>query len=548
MPESSPFVVERISEGHQPGQRPAHLGRAPVPGGARAGLAARVLADHAGSVAIMQPGELGADTEITRAPWRAGRPAARRLLPVGRARLERWFPGVTPGGPGMRQVRPGGGCWHRQPAPAPGHRATRMDPAIRSRAWLVVSALPFAVIAAIGVSRVVIGPGWGLLPLLAVGPAVAAAVGGPLYTLAAGAAALAVCLPFAAGMEPCASHRMTGVTVLAVAGVTAAGVLASRARRRGDRELAQARLVAEAAQKVVLRPVPRQAGPVRLAARYLSACCGARVGGDLYEVVTTPDCVRLIVGDAQGKGLPAVQSAAAVLGVFREAAHEEDSLEAIVSRIETSLARQLGDEQFVTAILAEVSADGTKIELLGCGHPAPLLLGPARPQFIGLDEGSLPLGLDQLANTPRIPVTIAFEPGDALLFYTDGASEARDEAGAFFPLADSAAVRATPDPATLADRLGDEVVRYVGHAPDDDMALLVIYRESALTRSGNRRRHDSQRRPDSRPRPGPLDRAPRLRHGGGSAAHPPRATGPDLQAVQRQTPGTPRRPAPPITP
>jgi len=87
-----------------------------------AGLAARVLADHVGSVAIMQRGELGADTEITRAPWRAGRPAVRRLLPGGRTQLERWFPGLTRGGPGMRQVRPGGVCWHRQPAPAPGHR------------------------------------------------------------------------------------------------------------------------------------------------------------------------------------------------------------------------------------------------------------------------------------------------------------------------------------------------------------------------------------------------------------------------------------------
>lgn len=360
----------------------------------------------------------------------------------------------------------------------PGTGATRMDPAIRSRARLVRSALPFAVVAAIGVSRVVIGPVC-LLPLLAVGPAVAAAAGGPLYTLAAGAGALAASLLFTAGMQPGASHRMSGITVLAVAGVTAAGVLASRARRCRDRELAQARLVAEAAQKVVLRPVPRQAGPVRLAARYLSACRGARVGGDLYEVVTTPDCVRLIVGDAQGKGLPAVQSAAAVLGVFREAAHEENSLEAIVSRIETSLARQLGDGQFVTTILAEVSADGTKIELLGCGHPAPLLLGPPRPRFIVLDEGGLPLGLGQLADMPRIPVTIPFGPGDALLFYTDGASEARNKAGAFFPLADSAAVRAAPDPATLADRLGDEVVRYVGHAPDDDIALLVIYRDGA---------------------------------------------------------------------
>lgn len=85
---------------------------------------------------------------------------------------------------------------------------------------------------------------------------------------------------------------------------------------------------------------------------------------------------------------------------------------------------------------------------------------------------------------PRIPVTIAFEPGDALLFYTDGASEARNKAGAFFPLADCAAVRAAPDPATLAARLGDEVIRYVGHAPDDDVALLVIYRDPLLTGSG----------------------------------------------------------------
>ena len=100
-----------------------------------------------------------------------------------------------------------------------------------------------------------------------------------------------------------------------------------------------------------------------------------------------------MVGDAQGKGLPAAQSAAAVLGVFREAAHEEDSLATIVSRTETSLGHQFGDEQFVTAILAEVSPDGSKIELLSCGHPAPLLLGTAHPRFVGPEEGCLPLAL-----------------------------------------------------------------------------------------------------------------------------------------------------------
>jgi serine phosphatase RsbU (regulator of sigma subunit) len=330
---------------------------------------------------------------------------------------------------------------------------------------------------AIIVARLAAGPMWGLLPLLAIGPAIAAAVAGAAYVLFAGAVAAGGCMLFLTGMQPAATHRQALIALVAVVGVTAAGILASSRRRRRDRELAEVRLVAEAAQQVLLRPVPRQAGPVQLAVRYLSASSGARVGGDLYEVIATPDHVRLIVGDVEGKGLRGVASAAAVLGVFREAAYDEHSLAAIVTRIETSLARQLGDEQFVTAVLAEISADGDKIELLSCGHPAPLLLGAGQPRFIEPAEGSLPLGLGDLADVPRIPVIIAFEPGSEILFYTDGASEARNKAGDFFPLADCAAVRSPASAATLVDRLSDEVARYVGHAPDDDVALLLAYRD-----------------------------------------------------------------------
>lgn len=285
---------------------------------------------------------------------------------------------------------------------------TRLDPATRSRVRVLVPALPFAIIAAIGVSRMVIGPGWGLLPLLAVGPAVAAAIGGLVYTLAAGAVALAVYGLFAVGVQPGAGQQ--GPRAPGPGGGT---------RPAGRRSRSAGVAAARAAPG---RPGQARGGlPVGL--------LRARVGGDIYEVVTTPECVRLVVGDAKGEGLPAVRSAAAVLGVFREAAHEEDILAAIVSRIETSLARQLGDKPFVTAILAEVSADGTKIELLSCGHPAPLLLRTTHPRFIGPEQGSLPLGLGQLADVPRIPVTIPFEPGDALLFYTDGASEGTEQGG-----------------------------------------------------------------------------------------------------------------------
>ncbi|HMH91557.1 MAG TPA: PP2C family protein-serine/threonine phosphatase [Streptosporangiaceae bacterium] len=329
--------------------------------------------------------------------------------------------------------------------------------------------------------RLGVGPGWGLLPLLIVGPAIAAALGGVAYTLAAGAVTLAACALFDVRiMEQRGNHHQVIVAFAGAAGVTAFAMLAAWLRERRTRELEQVTIVAEAAQQVLLRPVPRQVGPVKLAVRYLSASHGARVGGDLYEVAVTPDHVRLIVGDVEGKGLPAVRTAAVVTGAFREAAYEEASLSAIVARIEASLARELGEEEFVTAVLAEVSRQDDKIELISCGHPVPLLLGAGQPKPFGPEVSALPLGLGHLSAAPRIPVTLAFEPGEEVLFYTDGASEARNKAGTFFPLAGCASVRAGHDPDRLVDRLSDEITRYVGHAPEDDIALLLVYKDQDL--------------------------------------------------------------------
>jgi serine phosphatase RsbU (regulator of sigma subunit) len=308
---------------------------------------------------------------------------------------------------------------------------------------------------------------------------VAAAVSGPVLTLVAGIQAVVIAALFAAEVPvSSAAHQRAIVAFSAVAGVTAAAVLTSLVRARGDRRLAQVRLVAEAAQQVLLRPVPREVGPVRFAVRYLSAAREARVGGDLYEVAVTSRCLRLVVGDAKGKGLPAVQSAAALLGVFREAAYEEDSLTAIAARIESSLARQLTEEQFITAVLAEISPDGTKMELLSCGHPPPLLLGPGGvPRFADLSTGALPLGLGDLAAEPRIPLAIPLSPGDQVLFYTDGATEARNRAGEFFSLTESTSLRSQHRSDALVDSLSAEVTRHVGHAPADDITLLLVATE-----------------------------------------------------------------------
>jgi serine phosphatase RsbU (regulator of sigma subunit) len=357
----------------------------------------------------------------------------------------------------------------------------------------------------------------GLLPLLSLGPAFAAVAGGLRYTLFTGGVAVTVCALLAAYASMLTS-RQDILALATVAGVTVTGAFASAERRRRERELANVTAIAEAAQRVLLRPVPPQVGGCRLAVQYISAASGARIGGDLYEVLAVDGVMRLIVGDVQGKGLPAVQTAATVLGAFRETAYDAPGLIMIADRIETSLARRADGEQFVTAVLAEVSEDGSKIELLNCGHPPPMLVSEGAGQFVQASEAGLPLGLCGLATLPRETVTVGVGPGDSILFYTDGISEARDKSGTFFPLSGSLPGdgRSAEEMLTI---LIDAVMGHVGHALDDDAALLVLHRDPDLPQ--NQARPLDPSRGQDRP-PGSHELEPARRRGPrpGGPAHP----------------------------
>jgi serine phosphatase RsbU (regulator of sigma subunit) len=325
-------------------------------------------------------------------------------------------------------------------------------------------ALPLVILLVVAVARTVVGPGHGLLPLLAVGPAVAGALNGPVYTIAVGVAAVGTEALLTDGLQAEAPTReLVRVALIAIVGVSAGGVAASYLRRRRDRELTEVREVAAVKAHALLRPIPSRAGPVRLRARYTSASSRAHVGGDLYAAVTTPSGLRLIVGDAEGKGLPAVDMAATAMYAFRLAAHRESKLGAVAATIEAALEHELGQEQFITAVLAEVSQDCRELTMLNCGHPQPLLLGQPGPVLLGPAENGLPLGLGLLAADHREPFTIPWEAGDPVLFYTDGLTEARDKTGTFFPLTECLSIRGRPDPETLLERLSAEVTSYAAN-------------------------------------------------------------------------------------
>jgi sigma-B regulation protein RsbU (phosphoserine phosphatase) len=301
-------------------------------------------------------------------------------------------------------------------------------------------------------------------------PFLASALARPVDVMGIGLVALAAGQTYAAtegaGGD---SAQMVRLVSIAIATVVAAAVAAVRSSR--ERHLAELTDVAEVAQATILRPVPATAGPLRLAGRYRSAASKARVGGDFYDVIETEHGVRLIVGDVRGKGLDAVRLAAAVLGSFREAAHSAGcQLSDVAAALERTTRREVGPEDFVTAVLVQVDPDG-RCTTVSCGHP-PLLRVAAggAVEFVTGLRSSPPLGL---ASEPVV-TTVQLEPGDRLLMYTDGVSEARDRAGAFFSPQEAAQVLASEPLDVAADRFLAAVRRHTGDRLEDDLAMLVL--------------------------------------------------------------------------
>ncbi|MEV5431316.1 PP2C family protein-serine/threonine phosphatase [Streptomyces sp. NPDC052701] len=265
-------------------------------------------------------------------------------------------------------------------------------------------------------------------------------------------------------------------------------------RRTLLRELRRARRVAGAAQSVLLRPLPPRIDGLNVAAGRLCADREATVGGDLYEAVATEHGVRVVMGDVRGHGLGALATVAAVLGGFREAAHDEPDLGGVLRRLERTLARHLREraraehpsagpaprdpvaEEFVTLLLVEIRGDG-EVRALNCGHPWPYLLSGTRVEQLARADPFPPLGPFPLP-AELSPVWLGrLLPGEALFLHTDGAEDARDAHGRFFPLpavlAD--AVRVQPlSPQTVLHRVFTALLCHTRGAPADDVALLVL--------------------------------------------------------------------------
>lgn len=363
------------------------------------------------------------------------------------------------------------------------HRATTGG---RRQALIVV---PLALVAAVPVFDPFLPTSIHLAPVLAVAPAVTATFANTRRTLLVGV--LAVAALVIAGLERSALDTESVVAqLLSLAVLVGFLVFFCYLRERHEREILRARKVSEAAQRVVLRPLPERAGPVSVASEYHAAEQDTSLGGDLYALARIRSSTRLVIGDVRGKGLASISETATMLESFRAAAQRQSSLPEMVAYLEGSAQWGLAEfsgaeadvgERFVTAAVADIPDDEPVVHLVVCGHPPPLLLHKGSVTALAVAQPAPPLGLGALADGVYQQETFPFDHGDTLLLYTDGVTEARDKSGTFYPLAERAEAWTDCPPDELISKLEADLRGYLPGPPDDDIAMIAVRREDPVT-------------------------------------------------------------------
>lgn len=339
---------------------------------------------------------------------------------------------------------------------------------------------------------VVTGTAVRLLPLLIFLPSIVSGLGTVWQTAAASVWVVLIVAGTLALYGAELDDNLLAAGFTAVFGLVS--VLGCRYRVRREEEVHRLRSAAAALQRQIVRPLPLRTGDVVVDGLYQPVEEDAMVGGDMYEVAASPYGTRMLIADVQGKGLPAIGTALAVLGAFREAVYREDTLTGVVEALESAVARhnvfatRTGEpERLVTALVLGIGQEQS-VEAVNCGHIAPYVIHDGDAYQAVLGEPAVPLGLAALAMAPRRSTRFTFPDRAALLLCTDGVTEARDRRGSFYPLEERLRAWALAPPARLAETLDADLRRFTGAAQRDDVAVLTV---SRATREADRTASDS---------------------------------------------------------
>jgi serine phosphatase RsbU (regulator of sigma subunit)/anti-sigma regulatory factor (Ser/Thr protein kinase) len=246
---------------------------------------------------------------------------------------------------------------------------------------------------------------------------------------------------------------------------------------------AERRNVARTLQRSLLPPKLPTVPGIGFGSAYVPTGDAAEVGGDFYDVVPLKDDRWLVaIGDVSGKGVQAATVTGLVREVIRALVRGGRPLPEILERINQTLVER-GRGRYCTLALASVRVtEDARLEvtLHLAGHERPVLVR-ADGRTFSAGSGGTALGLLDTISCPA--ETVHLGPGDSLIFYTDGVTERRRGRELFGGqrLRDAAAPLAHFSAEVMAARLRTATIGFSAEPPRDDIALLVLRNEPAIS-------------------------------------------------------------------
>ena len=250
-------------------------------------------------------------------------------------------------------------------------------------------------------------------------------------------------------------------------------------RRQRDALLKEVEMAAEVQRLFLPRSDPDVAG-FELAGDMHPARV---VGGDYYDYLARPDGrMRLVIADVSGKGVAAALLMSATAAAVQLETNEPRKLGDVARHLNNELFALQDDGRFVTVLLGELDPRSGQLKYINCGHNPALLVRRDGGEAIWLHASCTPVGMSPEMDCALEEITLA--PGDIMVWYTDGLTEASDGDAKEFGtkrLLESVRMHSGGTAREICDQLWRDVAAFTQrNSLDDDLTMMVIKMKNVL--------------------------------------------------------------------
>jgi sigma-B regulation protein RsbU (phosphoserine phosphatase) len=273
-----------------------------------------------------------------------------------------------------------------------------------------------------------------------------------------------------------------------IADQSAAAVVNARLRvlrEQNERVRRQVQLAADVQRRMLPRSTP-DVPRLELAARYVPSF---ELGGDFYDFIRLDSNLGIVVGDVVGKGVAAALLMSAVRASLRAHAQDVYQIDEVLVRVNQALVRDTLDNEFATLWYGVLDPASLRLTYCGAGHEWPMLFrappaSAGRPigteDVVRLTADGMALGIDPHQKYPY--GVFDLKPGDVLVIYTDGLTDASDFSGKRFggtrirkAIVELLAAEPQASAQRVVDHLAWHIRQFCGlNTPTDDMTVVVL--------------------------------------------------------------------------